>query len=135
MDEDREGEMIAWSIAYVLKLKNAKRIVFNSITKNELLNAVKNQNIDNNMVDAQKARRILDRLVGYDLSPLLWKNIQAKLSAGRVQSVVVRLIIDKENSIKNFFIELSSFYKFIGHFFENNKKDVFKTNLYNLKKR
>lgn len=85
-DEDREGEMIAWSIAYVLKLKNAKRIVFNSITKTELLKAVSNPTqIDYNIVDAQKVRRMLDRIVGYSLTPLLRTNIgPGQLSAGRV---------------------------------------------------
>ena len=106
-DEDREGEMIAWSIANVLKLKSPKRIVFNSITKSEILNAVKNvKTIDQNMVDAQKARRIIDRLVGWEISPLLFKNFKyGKLSAGRVQSVVTRLIIDKEDEIKKFITE------------------------------
>jgi DNA topoisomerase I len=137
MDEDREGEMIAWSIAYVLKLKNPKRIVFNSITKEEILNAVKNpKSIDYDMVDAQKARRILDRIVGYKLSPLLWRNIQAQLSAGRVQSVVVRLIIDKENSIKDFISKGDvSFFKFTGLFYKDNKKKIFKTNLFDYEKK
>jgi DNA topoisomerase I len=137
MDEDREGEMIAWSIAYVLKLKNPKRIVFNSITKEEIINAVKNpKTIDYDMVDAQKARRILDRIVGYKLSPLLWRNIQAQLSAGRVQSVVVRLIIDKENSIKDFISKGDvSFFKFTGIFYKKDKKKIFKTNLFDYEKK
>ena len=104
-DEDREGEMIAWSVATVLDLniKKAKRIAFNSITKSELEKAIsKPRTIDMNLVDAQKARRILDRIIGYQISPILWKSIGASLSAGRVQSVVIRLIIDKENEINNF---------------------------------
>ena len=101
-DEDREGEAIAASLAEELKLKNPKRIVFNSITKQEIMNALKNpRKIDQKMVDAQKARMILDKIVGYRLSPLLWENVANKLSAGRVQSVVVRLIIDRENEIDN----------------------------------
>ena len=122
-DEDREGEMIAWSIAYVLKLKNAKRIVFNSITKTELLKAVSNPTqIDYNIVDAQKVRRMLDRIVGYSLTPLLRTNIgPGKLSAGRVQSVVVELIIDKENEVTKFMEGNDcSFFKFKGLF---NPKD------------
>jgi DNA topoisomerase-1 len=119
-DEDREGEMIAWSLAHVLKLKEPKRIVFNSITKNELLNAVKNpKEIDMNMVDAQKTRRVLDRLVGFKISPILWKTMRDSLSAGRVQSVVVRIIIDKENEINEFFNNKennSSFIKFHANF-------------------
>jgi DNA topoisomerase-1 len=127
-DEDREGEMIAWSIAHVLNIKNAKRIVFNSITKQELLNAVKNpKTIDFNMVNAQKARRILDRIVGYEVSPLLGSSDnKSNLSAGRVQSVVVRLIIDKETSITEFIKEgYESFFKFKGIF----KKDSTDTTL------
>lgn len=124
-DEDREGEMIAWSVAHVMKLKNAKRIVFNSITKTELLNAVKKpKNIDMNMVDAQKARRILDRIVGYELSPLLSRNIGSNgLSAGRVQSVVSRLIIDKEEEINKFIKKgYESYFKFKGEFTSNKSK-------------
>jgi DNA topoisomerase-1 len=91
-DEDREGEMIAWSLAKELGLKKPKRIAFNSITKAEIDKAIKNpREIDNNLVDAQKSRRILDRIVGYEISPILWKSIRASLSAGRVQSVVARL--------------------------------------------
>ncbi len=104
-DEDREGEAIAWHVCHALKLdpKKTKRIVFHEITKPAILTAVKNpRTIDQNLVDAQQARRILDRLVGYELSPVLWKKIQAGLSAGRVQSVAVRLIVDREREIENF---------------------------------
>jgi DNA topoisomerase-1 len=125
-DEDREGEMIAWSLAHVLKIKDAKRITFTSITKTEILKAVKNpRKIDMPMVNAQKARRILDRLVGYELSPILWKSIKASLSAGRVQSVVARLIIDKEREIQEFFKkETSSYFKYAGTYEDKKKKKV-----------
>ncbi len=122
-DEDREGEMIAWSLAHVLQIKDPKRITFNSITADELLNAVKKPHkIDFNMVDAQKARRILDRIVGYEISPILWKSIGQALSAGRVQSVVVKLIIDRENEIDEFFNnKLKSFFSVNGKFLDKKK--------------
>jgi DNA topoisomerase I len=111
-DKDREGEMIAWSLAKELHLKNPKRIVFNAITKDDLLNAINAPClIDQNLVDAQISRSLMDIIIGYELSPLLWKHIGGKLSAGRVQSVVVKLIIDKENEIKKFF-EAESAYHF-----------------------
>ncbi|MBI1669576.1 type I DNA topoisomerase [Capnocytophaga periodontitidis] len=104
-DEDREGEAIAWHLAETLKLKkeNTKRIVFNSITKSAIEKAIKNpRSIDYNLVNAQQARRVLDRLVGYELSPVLWKKIKSGLSAGRVQSVAVRLIVEREREIQDF---------------------------------
>lgn len=104
-DEDREGEAIAWHLYEVLGLKpeNTKRIVFHEITKNAILNAIENpRDIDNNLVDAQQARRVLDRIVGFELSPILWKKIKPALSAGRVQSVAVRLIVEREKEIKAF---------------------------------
>ena len=104
-DEDREGEAIAWHLAETLKLKkeNTKRIVFNSITKSAIEKAIKNpRGIDYNLVNAQQARRVLDRLVGYELSPVLWKKIKSGLSAGRVQSVAVRLIVEREREIQDF---------------------------------
>jgi DNA topoisomerase I len=115
-DEDREGEMIAWSIAKELRLKDPKRIIFNSITEKDLKYAVENPTkINYNIVDAQKVRRILDRIVGFEISPILWKNIGNSSSAGRVQSVVVRLIVDKEEEINNFFKnKLTSIYKITG---------------------
>jgi DNA topoisomerase-1 len=104
-DEDREGEAIAWHLYEVLGLKaeNTRRIVFHEITKNAILNAIKQpRNIDLGLVDAQQARRVLDRIVGFELSPVLWKKIKPSLSAGRVQSVAVRLIVEREEEIKNF---------------------------------
>jgi DNA topoisomerase-1 len=104
-DEDREGEAIAWHLSEVLKLdkKKTKRIVFNEITKTAILHAIENpRQLDENLINAQQARRVLDRLVGYEISPVLWKKIRPSLSAGRVQSVAVRLIVDRENEIKNF---------------------------------
>jgi DNA topoisomerase-1 len=101
-DEDREGEMIASSLKDLLKLKNCERIVFHEITKPAIKNAIENPTtIDYNMVYAQQARRLLDRLVGYKITPILWKKMQGQLSAGRVQSVVVKIIVDKETEIKN----------------------------------
>ncbi|WP_088324372.1 type I DNA topoisomerase [Polaribacter tangerinus] len=104
-DEDREGEAIAWHLKEQLNLKdaNTKRIVFHEITKNAILKAVDNpRDIDYNMVNAQQARRVLDRLVGYELSPVLWRKVKGGLSAGRVQSVAVRLIVERERSIQEF---------------------------------
>lgn len=104
-DEDREGESIAWHLFETLDLSNdkTKRIVFHEITKQAIVNAIENpRSIDMGLVAAQQARRVLDRLVGYELSPLLWRKIKPSLSAGRVQSVAVRLIVDRENEIRNF---------------------------------
>lgn len=101
-DEDREGEAIAWHLYESLELTDdrTERIVFNEITKTAILRAVENpRKINKELVDAQQARRVLDRLVGYELSPVLWKSIQRGLSAGRVQSVAVRLIVEKEREI------------------------------------
>ncbi len=98
-DEDREGEAIAWHLCEVLGLdpENTKRIVFHEITKNAIMDAIKHPRaIDLNRVDAQQARRVLDRIVGFELSPVLWKKIKPALSAGRVQSVAVRLIVERE---------------------------------------
>ncbi len=104
-DEDREGEAIAWHLFEVLNLNPAttRRIVFHEITKTAILNAIKNpREIDINLVDAQQARRVLDRIVGFELSPVLWRKIRPSLSAGRVQSVAVRLIVERENEIRKF---------------------------------
>lgn len=104
-DEDREGEAISWHLYEVLGLKpdNTRRIVFHEITKDAIVHAIENPRyIDINLVDAQQARRVLDRIVGFELSPILWKKIKPSLSAGRVQSVAVRLIVERENEIKAF---------------------------------
>src|SRR6201985_786494 len=104
-DEDREGEAIAWHLAHVLKLDptKTKRIAFHEITKPAVLAAMeKPRTVDLKVVDAQQARRILDRLVGYELSPVLWKKVRTGLSAGRVQSVAVRLIVEREREIDAF---------------------------------
>ena len=116
-DEDREGEAIAWHLKEQLELKdaNTKRIVFHEITKNAILKAVENpRDIDYNMVNAQQARRVLDRLVGYELSPVLWRKVKGGLSAGRVQSVAVRLIVERERSILDFSAE--THYKVVAQF-------------------
>ena len=104
-DPDREGEAISWHLAAALKLDSKKsyRITFNEITKNAVKAAIKNaRDIDMNLVDAQQARRVLDRMVGYRISPLLWIKVKRGLSAGRVQSVALRIIADREEDINNF---------------------------------
>ena len=116
-DEDREGEAIAWHLFEVLKLKpeKTKRIVFHEITKDAILHAIENpRDIDLNRVDAQQARRVLDRIVGFELSPVLWKKVKPALSAGRVQSVAVRLIVEREREISAFKPEAD--YRVIGEF-------------------
>ena len=124
-DEDREGEAIAWHLAETLHLNeaNTKRIVFNSITKAAIEKAIKNpRGIDYNLVNAQQARRVLDRLVGYELSPVLWKKIKSGLSAGRVQSVAVRLIVEREREIQDF--KTQSSYKITAEFTTSEGKIV-----------
>jgi DNA topoisomerase I len=116
-DEDREGEAISWHLAEVLKLDEAKtkRIVFHEITKPAILKAIENpRQIDKHLVDAQQARRVLDRLVGFELSPVLWKKVKGNLSAGRVQSVAVRLIVEREREINAF--DYSSAFKVTAQF-------------------
>ena len=128
-DEDREGEAIAWHLKEQLNLKdaNTKRIVFHEITKKAILRAVENpRNIDYNMVNAQQARRVLDRLVGYELSPVLWRKVKGGLSAGRVQSVAVRLIVERERSILEFKPETHC--KVVAEF-SNNEGKSFKATI------
>jgi len=128
-DEDREGEAIAWHLKEQLELKDAKtkRIVFHEITKNAILKAVENpRDIDYNMVNAQQARRVLDRLVGYELSPVLWRKVKGGLSAGRVQSVAVRLIVERERSIQEFVSE--TYYKVTAEFI-NSEGKMFKATI------
>ncbi|MEG0162910.1 MAG: DNA topoisomerase, partial [Mucinivorans sp.] len=130
-DEDREGEAIAWHLEQALSLKEEKtrRIVFHEITREAILAAVENPRaIDRNLVDAQQARRILDRLVGFELSPLLWKKIKPSLSAGRVQSVVVKLLVEREREILNF---KSTPYFRVTAEFKNADGVVIKTELKN----
>lgn len=124
-DEDREGEAIAWHLAQELKLndKNTKRIVFHEITKNAILKAVENpRKIDENLVNAQQARRVLDRIVGFEMSPVLWKKVKTGLSAGRVQSVAVRLIVEREHEIRDFLP--TSSYKIEGIFQNKAKQNI-----------
>jgi len=124
-DEDREGEAIAWHLIEALDLHSAqtKRIAFHEITKPAILEAIeKPREIDKNLVDAQQARRVLDRLVGFELSPLLWKKIKPSLSAGRVQSVAVRLIAEREEEIKNF--QSISSYRIVADFVVKNGKKI-----------
>ena len=120
-DEDREGEAISWHLLEALQLNEAKtkRIVFHEITKSAITKAVENpRKINKDLVDAQQARRVLDRLVGYELSPVLWKKVKPSLSAGRVQSVAVRLIVERENEILDFKYESS--YKVVANFLVSN---------------
>ena len=123
-DEDREGEAIAWHLFRTLKLNadNTKRIVFNEITKSAITNAVNNpRSINYNLVDAQQARRVLDRIVGYELSPVLWRKVKGGLSAGRVQSVAVRLLVEKEREIRDY--NSTSSFKTEARFKNSNGKE------------
>jgi DNA topoisomerase-1 len=124
-DEDREGEAIAWHLTQALKLDplTTKRIVFHEITKPAIEAAIANPRIVNRqLVDAQQARRVLDRLVGYELSPILWKKVRTGLSAGRVQSVAVRLIVEREREIKDFMTQSS--FKVTAAFMNTDKKEI-----------
>lgn len=128
-DEDREGEAIAWHLSEALDLSENKtrRITYSEITKDAIQKAIENpRTIDKNLVDAQQARRVLDRLVGYEISPILWKKVKPALSAGRVQSVAVRLIVEREREIQNF--KSVSSYK-VSAVFLNEKKEMVKAEL------
>ncbi len=128
-DEDREGEAIAWHLTEVLGLPidQTKRIVFHEITKNAILEAIASpRRVDMNLVNAQQARRVLDRLVGFELSPVLWKKVKPALSAGRVQSVAVRLIVEREREIIGF--KATEFYRVVARFVTTDGK-VFKAEL------
>ena len=131
-DEDREGEAIAWHLAEVLDLPEdkTKRIVFHEITKNAILHAIENpRTIDMNLVDAQQARRVLDRIVGFELSPVLWKKVKPALSAGRVQSVAVRLIVEREREIIAF--NSTPYFRVVAQFYpaSDESKTLFKAEL------
>ncbi len=129
-DEDREGEAISWHLFETLELKDAKtkRIVFHEITKTAILKAIETpRTIDYNLVNAQQARRVLDRLVGFELSPVLWKKIKPSLSAGRVQSVAVRLIVDREREINKF--SSTAAFKVSAIFLTGKGKEIFKAEL------
>ncbi len=131
-DEDREGEAIAWHLAEVLKLPvdKTRRIVFHEITKNAILNAIEQpRTIDMNLVNAQQARRVLDRIVGFELSPVLWKKVKPALSAGRVQSVTVRLIVEREREIIAF--NSTPYFRIVAHFYPagDAQKSIFKAEL------
>lgn len=129
-DEDREGEAISWHLFETLGLKeeNTKRIVFHEITKPAILKAIENpRKIDYNLVNAQQARRVLDRLVGFELSPVLWRKVKPSLSAGRVQSVAVRLIVDREREINRFQAEPS--FRVVAVFHTGKGKEIFRAEL------
>ena len=130
-DPDREGEAIAWHLAHILEIdEDSKcRVTFNEITKTAVQNAIKTpRTIDKNLIDAQQARRVLDRIVGYKMSPVLWKKVRKGLSAGRVQSVAVKLIVDRENEIENFIPE--EYWNIYANLKKENSKSTFEARYY-----
>jgi len=132
-DPDREGEAISWHLAHALKIdiNSSCRIEFNEITKTAVKEAIKKPRpINKNLVDAQQARRILDRIVGYQISPLLWRKIRKGLSAGRVQSVATRIICEREREIQNFVPE--EYWSLVGNFHKENHTQIFEANFYGL---
>ena len=129
-DEDREGEAISWHLSEVLNLdpQHTKRIVFHEITKNAILHAIETpRSININLVNAQQARRVLDRIVGFELSPVLWRRVKPSLSAGRVQSVAVRLIVEREREINHFVSEPA--YRVVANFILPDGKTLLKAEL------
>ena len=129
-DPDREGEAISWHLAHVLNLpeQTTKRITFNEITKDAVRKSLKQaRGIDQNLVDAQQARRVLDRIVGYEMSPVLWKKVRKGLSAGRVQSAALKLLCDRENEIQDFVQE--EFWTIEGKFSKKKAKGVLRARL------
>ncbi len=130
-DPDREGEAIAWHLAHILEMEDTKgtRVTFNEITKGAVQQAIKEpRDIDKNLVDAQQARRVLDRIVGYKISPVLWKKVQKGLSAGRVQSVAVKLIVDREEEIEKFIPQ--EYWSIFATLQDNNSKKNFEAKFY-----
>jgi Topoisomerase IA len=125
-DPDREGEAIAWHVSHILGLDPTanNRVVFNEITKNAVKDAFKEpRSIDMNLVDAQQARRVLDRIVGYSISPILWAKVKKGLSAGRVQSVALKLVIDREKEIKAFIPE--EYWSLAAEFSKGSRQEIY----------
>ena len=130
-DPDREGEAIAWHLAYILGIPEDSvcRVTFNEITKETVQNSIKNpRKIDMNLTDAQQARRVLDRIVGYKMSPVLWKKVRRGLSAGRVQSVAVKLIVDREEEIEKFIPE--EYWNILATLLDEDSNKTFVARLY-----
>lgn len=128
-DPDREGEAIAWHLAYILEIPEDEvcRVTFNEITKEAIQKSIKNpRKIDKDLTDAQQARRVLDRIVGYEISPILWKKVKRGLSAGRVQSVAVKLIVDREEEIEKFIPE--EYWNITAELLEPKTEKVFEAN-------
>ena len=130
-DPDREGEAIAWHLAYILEIPEDEvcRVTFNEITKEAIQKSIRNpRKIDKDLTDAQQARRVLDRIVGYEISPILWKKVKRGLSAGRVQSVAVKLIVDREEEIEKFIPE--EYWNITAELLEPKTEKVFEANFY-----
>ena len=130
-DPDREGEAIAWHLAYILEIPEDEvcRVTFNEITKEAIQKSIKNpRKIDKDLTDAQQARRVLDRIVGYEISPILWKKVKRGLSAGRVQSVAVKLIVDREEEIEKFIPE--EYWNIYATLKDKKSKSTFGAKLY-----
>ena len=135
-DPDREGEAIAWHLSHILEIPEDSecRVTFNEITKQAVQNSIKNpRKIDMNLTDAQQARRVLDRIVGYKISPMLWKKVRRGLSAGRVQSVAVKLIVDREEEIEKFIPE--EYWNIYATLLDENSGKTFVAKLYRKEKK